>query len=61
MCMDPNDEMKAGLLAQAESPENAFLMGRWQHLAITYKQQPDRSSQKKNIHGKLLLWVSGQR
>ncbi|XP_010132302.1 PREDICTED: lysosomal-trafficking regulator [Buceros rhinoceros silvestris] len=61
MCMDPNDEMKAGLLAQAESPENAFLTGRWQHLAITYKQQPDRSSQKKNIHGKLLLWVSGQR
>ncbi|XP_074719287.1 lysosomal-trafficking regulator isoform X3 [Strix uralensis] len=58
MCMDPNDEMKAGLLAQAESPENVFLVGRWQHLAITYRQQPEG---KKNIHGKLLLWVSGQR
>ncbi|XP_061847014.1 lysosomal-trafficking regulator isoform X2 [Colius striatus] len=58
MCMDPNDEMKAGLLAQAESPENVFLVGRWQHLAITYVQQPEG---KKNIHGKLLLWVSGQR
>ncbi|XP_054255258.1 lysosomal-trafficking regulator isoform X2 [Indicator indicator] len=58
MCMDPNDEMKAGLLAQAESPENVFLVGRWQHLAVTYLQQPEG---KKNIHGKLLLWVSGQR
>ncbi|XP_075268499.1 lysosomal-trafficking regulator isoform X2 [Opisthocomus hoazin] len=58
MCMDPNDEMKAGLLAQAESPENVFLVGRWQHLAITYLQQPEG---KKNIHGKLMLWVSGQR
>ncbi|KAM6355196.1 lysosomal-trafficking regulator [Podargus strigoides] len=58
MCMDPNDEMKAGLLAQAESPENVFLVGRWQHLAITYLQQPEG---KKNIHGKLWLWVSGQR
>ncbi|XP_010560935.1 PREDICTED: lysosomal-trafficking regulator isoform X3 [Haliaeetus leucocephalus] len=58
MCMDPNDEMKAGLLAQAESPENVFCVGRWQHLAITYLQQPEG---KKNIHGKLQLWVSGQR
>ncbi|NXN27197.1 LYST regulator, partial [Nycticryphes semicollaris] len=58
MCMDPNDEMKAGLLAQAESPENVFLVGRWQHLAITYLQQPEG---KKNVHGKLSLWVSGQR
>ncbi|NXK24793.1 LYST regulator, partial [Arenaria interpres] len=58
MCIDPNDEMKAGLLAQAESPENVFLTGRWQHLAITYLQQPEG---KKNIHGKLSLWVSGQR
>ncbi|NXA26782.1 LYST regulator, partial [Ibidorhyncha struthersii] len=58
MCMDPNDEMKAGLLAQAESPENVFVVGRWQHFAITYLQQPEG---KKNIHGKLLLWVSGQR
>ncbi|NXO01255.1 LYST regulator, partial [Rhinopomastus cyanomelas] len=58
MCMDPNDEMKAGLLAQAESPENVFHLGKWQHLAITYLQQPEG---KKNIHGKLSLWVSGQR
>uniref|UniRef100_A0A8C4YN84 Lysosomal-trafficking regulator n=1 Tax=Gopherus evgoodei TaxID=1825980 RepID=A0A8C4YN84_9SAUR len=58
MCMDPNDEMKAGLLAQAESPENIFLVGKWEHLAITYLQQPEG---KKNIHGELLLWVSGQR
>ncbi|XP_074846230.1 lysosomal-trafficking regulator [Carettochelys insculpta] len=58
MCMDPNDEMKAGLLAQAESPENIFLIGRWQHLAITYLQQPEG---KKNIHGELSLWISGQR
>ncbi|NXU57111.1 LYST regulator, partial [Turnix velox] len=58
MCMDPNDEMKAGLLAQAESPESVFHVGRWQHLAITYLQQPEG---KKNIHGKLSLWVSGQR
>ncbi|NXA37739.1 LYST regulator, partial [Eudromia elegans] len=58
ICMDPNDEMKAGLLAQAESPENVFLVGKWQHLAITYQQQPEG---KKNIRGKLLLWISGQR
>ncbi|XP_065586174.1 lysosomal-trafficking regulator [Cyrtonyx montezumae] len=58
MCMDPNDEMKAGLLAQAESPENIFLVGRWQHLAIRYKQKQES---KKNIHGEMSLWVSGQR
>ncbi|NWX87962.1 LYST regulator, partial [Nothoprocta pentlandii] len=58
MCMDPNDDMKAGLLAQAESPENVFLTGKWQHLAITYQQQPEG---KKNIRGRLLLWISGQR
>ncbi|XP_048794318.1 lysosomal-trafficking regulator isoform X1 [Lagopus muta] len=58
MCMDPNDEMKAGLLAQAESPENIFLVGRWQHLAIQYKQKQES---KKNIHGELSLWISGQR
>uniref|UniRef100_A0A8C2YH25 Lysosomal trafficking regulator n=1 Tax=Coturnix japonica TaxID=93934 RepID=A0A8C2YH25_COTJA len=58
MCMDPNDEMKAGLLAQAESPENVFLVGRWQHLAIQYKQKQES---KKNIRGELSLWVSGQR
>ncbi|XP_019382698.1 PREDICTED: lysosomal-trafficking regulator isoform X1 [Gavialis gangeticus] len=58
MCIDPNDEMKAGLLAQAESPDNVFRIGKWQHLALTYLQQPEG---KKNIHGKLSLWVSGQR
>uniref|UniRef100_A0A8C3M2I6 Lysosomal trafficking regulator n=1 Tax=Chrysolophus pictus TaxID=9089 RepID=A0A8C3M2I6_CHRPC len=58
MCMDPNDEMKAGLLAQAESPENIFLVGKWQHLAVQYKQKQES---KKNIHGELSLWVSGQR
>ncbi|XP_067392088.1 lysosomal-trafficking regulator isoform X2 [Emydura macquarii macquarii] len=58
MCMDPNDEMKAGLLAQAESSENVFLIDKWQHLAITYLQQPEG---KKNIHGELSLYVSGQR
>ncbi|OXB55541.1 hypothetical protein ASZ78_002654 [Callipepla squamata] len=58
MCMDPNDEMKAGLLAQAESPENVFLVGRWQHLAIQYKQKQES---KKNIRGEMSLWVSGQR
>lgn len=56
--MDPNDEMKAGLLAQAETPENTFLTGKWQHLALTYLQQPES---KKNIHGTLSLWISGQR
>ncbi|XP_077781904.1 lysosomal-trafficking regulator isoform X3 [Podarcis muralis] len=58
MCMDPNDEMKAGLLAQAETPENTFLVGTWQHMALTYLQQPES---KKNIHGTLSLWISGQR
>ncbi|XP_042325199.1 lysosomal-trafficking regulator isoform X2 [Sceloporus undulatus] len=58
MCMDPNDEMKAGLLAQVETPENTFLTGKWQHLALTYLQQPES---KKNIHGTLSLWISGQR
>ncbi|XP_078239262.1 lysosomal-trafficking regulator isoform X4 [Pogona vitticeps] len=58
MCMDPNDEMKAGLLAQAETTENTFSIGKWQHLALTYQQQPES---KKNIHGTLTLWISGQR
>uniref|UniRef100_A0A0F7Z9T4 Lysosomal-trafficking regulator n=1 Tax=Crotalus adamanteus TaxID=8729 RepID=A0A0F7Z9T4_CROAD len=58
MCMDPNDEMKAGLLAQAETPENTFLVGKWQHLALTYIEQPEN---KKNIHGTLSLWICGQR
>ncbi|KAJ7342276.1 hypothetical protein JRQ81_009999 [Phrynocephalus forsythii] len=58
MCMDPNDEMKAGLLAQAETTENTFSISKWQHLALTYQQQPES---KKNIHGTLTLWISGQR
>ncbi|XP_070590091.1 lysosomal-trafficking regulator isoform X2 [Erythrolamprus reginae] len=58
ICMDPNDEMKAGLLAQAETPENTFLVGKWQHLALTYIEQPEN---KKNIHGTLSLWICGQR
>nr|XP_056708316.1 lysosomal-trafficking regulator isoform X1 [Euleptes europaea] len=58
MCMDPNDEMKAGLLAQDETSESTFLLGKWQHLALTYLEQPES---KKNIHGTLSLWISGQR
>ncbi|KAI7805145.1 lysosomal-trafficking regulator isoform X2 [Triplophysa rosa] len=58
ICMDPNDEMKAGLLAQAESGEGVLTAGRWQHLAFTYTQQPEG---KKNIRGQLTLWVCGIR
>ncbi|XP_028844512.1 lysosomal-trafficking regulator isoform X1 [Denticeps clupeoides] len=58
MCIDPNDEMKAGLLAQAESGEGLWTPGRWQHLSLTYSQQPEG---KKNIHGRLVLWVCGVR
>ncbi|KAM9477784.1 lysosomal-trafficking regulator isoform 2-T2 [Clarias gariepinus] len=56
ICIDPNDEMKAGLLAQAESPFGVLSTGRWQHLALTYAQQPEG---KKNIHGCLTLWICG--
>ncbi|KAI1894637.1 hypothetical protein AGOR_G00117810 [Albula goreensis] len=58
ICVDPNDEMKAGLLAQAETGEGLLIPGQWQHLAITYSQQPEG---KKNIHGTLVLWVCGIR
>ncbi|XP_021328419.1 lysosomal-trafficking regulator isoform X2 [Danio rerio] len=58
ICIDPNDEMKAGLLAQAESGDEVIPAGRWQHLALTYTQQPEG---KKNIHGQLSLWVCGIR
>ncbi|XP_056326307.1 lysosomal-trafficking regulator isoform X1 [Danio aesculapii] len=58
ICIDPNDEMKAGLLAQAESGDGVIPAGRWQHLALTYTQQPEG---KKNIHGQLSLWVCGIR
>nr|XP_002717388.2 lysosomal-trafficking regulator isoform X3 [Oryctolagus cuniculus] len=58
VCMDSNDDMKAVLLAQVESQENVFLPSKWQHLVLTYLQQPQG---KKNIHGKISIWVSGQR
>ncbi|XP_026133560.1 lysosomal-trafficking regulator-like isoform X3 [Carassius auratus] len=58
ICIDPNDEMKAGLLAQAESGDGVLTSGRWQHLALTYTQQPEG---RKIIHGQLTLWVGGIR
>ncbi|XP_063047649.1 lysosomal-trafficking regulator isoform X3 [Engraulis encrasicolus] len=58
MCIDPNDEMKAGLLAQADSGEGMLRPGQWQHLSFTYTQQPEG---KKNIHGCLVMWVCGVR
>ncbi|XP_039103086.1 lysosomal-trafficking regulator isoform X1 [Hyaena hyaena] len=58
MCMDSNDDMKAILLAQAESQENIFVPSKWQHLVLTYLQQPQG---KKNNHGKISMWISGQR
>uniref|UniRef100_A0A8K9WNN0 Lysosomal trafficking regulator n=1 Tax=Oncorhynchus mykiss TaxID=8022 RepID=A0A8K9WNN0_ONCMY len=58
MCIDPNDEMKAGLLAQAVSGEGLVSPGSWHHLGISYTQQPEG---KKNIHGRLALWVNGVR
>ncbi|XP_036404355.1 LOW QUALITY PROTEIN: lysosomal-trafficking regulator-like [Megalops cyprinoides] len=58
ICVDPNDDVKAGLLAQAESPKGLLQPGRWQHLAFTYTQQPEG---KKHVHGKLALWVCGVR
>uniref|UniRef100_A0AAY5EIP1 Lysosomal trafficking regulator n=1 Tax=Electrophorus electricus TaxID=8005 RepID=A0AAY5EIP1_ELEEL len=56
ICIDPNDEMKAGLLAQTESDEGLLTAGHWQHLALTYTQQPEG---KKNIRGCVVLWVCG--
>ncbi|KAF7710729.1 hypothetical protein HF521_009601 [Silurus meridionalis] len=56
ICIDPNDEMKAGLLAQAETLHGMLSTDQWQHLALTYTQQPEG---KKNIHGCLTLWVCG--
>uniref|UniRef100_A0A3Q2NZ63 Lysosomal trafficking regulator n=1 Tax=Fundulus heteroclitus TaxID=8078 RepID=A0A3Q2NZ63_FUNHE len=58
ICIDPNDEIKAGLLAQAESGEGLFRRGRWQHLGLTYSQQPEG---KKNVHGRVVVWVCGIR
>ncbi|KAI4812815.1 hypothetical protein KUCAC02_024182, partial [Chaenocephalus aceratus] len=58
ICIDPNDEIKAGLLAQAESVQELFRAGQWQHLGLTYTQQPEG---KKNIHGRVVVWVCGIR
>ncbi|XP_072912760.1 lysosomal-trafficking regulator isoform X1 [Hemitrygon akajei] len=58
ICNDTNDELKTGVLAQAESPPNIITPGKWQHLALTYAQQTEN---KKNINALLSLWVSGQR
>ncbi|XP_061914503.1 lysosomal-trafficking regulator isoform X1 [Entelurus aequoreus] len=56
VCIDPNDEIKAGLLAQADSGEGLLRPGQWQHLGLTYTQQPEG---KKNIHGRVVVWVCG--
>ncbi|KAM5206197.1 lysosomal-trafficking regulator isoform 1-T3 [Hipposideros larvatus] len=58
VCVDSNDDTKAVLLAQAESQENVFLPSKWQHLVLTYLQQPQG---KKTIRGRISIWVSGQR
>ncbi|XP_041866300.1 lysosomal-trafficking regulator isoform X3 [Melanotaenia boesemani] len=58
ICIDPNDDIKAGLLAQAESGEAMFKKGQWQHLGLTYSQQAEG---KKNIHGRVVVWVCGIR
>ncbi|KAG7272557.1 hypothetical protein CRUP_004732 [Coryphaenoides rupestris] len=58
ICIDPNDEIKAGLLAQAETGPGLLTPGCWQHLGLTYSQQPEG---KKNIHGGVVVWVCGVR
>ncbi|XP_075875083.1 lysosomal-trafficking regulator isoform X4 [Nelusetta ayraudi] len=58
ICTDPNDEIKAGLLAQADSGEKLLRSSWWQHLSITYTQQPEG---KKNVHGRVVVWVCGIR
>ncbi|XP_036091506.1 lysosomal-trafficking regulator isoform X4 [Rousettus aegyptiacus] len=58
VCVDSNGDAKAVLLAQAESQESVFLPSKWQHLVLTYLQQPQG---KKNVHGRMSIWVSGQR
>ncbi|OCT80084.1 hypothetical protein XELAEV_1802688919mg, partial [Xenopus laevis] len=57
VCVDPCEEVKNGLLAHAETEENTFLVGKWQHLALTYKEQ---SENKKKTSSQIVLWVSGQ-
>ncbi|KAJ3609859.1 hypothetical protein NHX12_021953 [Muraenolepis orangiensis] len=58
ICIDPNDEIKAGLLAQAETGPDLLTAGHWQHLGLTYSQQPEG---KKNIHARVVVWVCGIR
>uniref|UniRef100_A0A3P8W4F7 Lysosomal trafficking regulator n=1 Tax=Cynoglossus semilaevis TaxID=244447 RepID=A0A3P8W4F7_CYNSE len=58
ICIDPNDEIKAGLLAQAASGEGLLKPGQWQHIGLTYTQQPEG---KKNIHGRVVVWMCGVR
>ncbi|XP_018413216.1 PREDICTED: lysosomal-trafficking regulator [Nanorana parkeri] len=58
MCTHVNDELKCILLAQAETQENFFHPGNWEHLAFTYKEL---SESKNKVHSKILMWVSGQR
>lgn len=58
MCTDPNDEIKAGLLAQADSSDKLLRSTQWQHISITYTQQPEG---KKNVHGRVVVWVCGLR
>jgi len=58
ICIDPNDEIKAGLLAQAETAPGLLTPGCWLHLGLTYSQQPEG---KKNIHGGVVVWVCGVR
>lgn len=58
ICIDPNDEVKAGLLAQAESGVKLLKPGQWQHMGLTYTQQPEG---KKNTLGRVVVWVCGIR
>lgn len=58
ICIDPNDEVKAGLLAQAESGGKLLKPGQWQHIGLTYSQQPEG---KKNTLGRVVVWVCGIR
>lgn len=58
ICIDPNDEVKAGLLAQAESGVKLLKPGQWQHIGLTYTQQPEG---KKNTLGRVVVWVCGIR
>lgn len=58
ICIDPNDEIKAGLLAQADSGDGLLRPGQWQHLGLTYAQQPEG---KKNFCGRVAVWVCGIR